>query len=149
MYWQTMSGSDLLTALMQAPPNFHKVLMSVCLQTWVPPSMPGQPQPLLPPTAPVNPSPPPPPGYPPATPAPAPSPSPEPAGPRQFEVRNRQMIPEVVTAMNGHSFQIHTLFSRGRSPPLHSDIRPMCSVYHLRGRCFQYLLTSILPYCIE
>ena len=141
MYWQTMSGSDLPTALTQAPPNFHEVLMSVCLQTWVPPSMPGQPQPLLPPTAPANPSPsmgsgslPGAPAPPPVL-APAPAPAPAPSGPRQFEIRNERTIPEVVSAMNGRSFQIRTLFGRGRSPPAHSDGRPMCCVYHLRGRC--------------
>ena len=134
MYWQTMSSADLPTALTLAPPNFQEVLMSVCLQTWVPPSMPGQPPSLPPPTTPTNPSPPAGPGTPAPAPAPAPGSAPAPA-PRQVEVRNDRMIPEVVTAMNGRSFQIRTLFGRGRSPPAHSDGRPMCCVYHLRGRC--------------
>ena len=135
LYWQSLSAADASTALMLTPPNFQELLMSVNLQSWVPPTMPGQSMlPSLqhgrttnPPAAPAPaPSP---------SPAPAPAPAPGPAAPRQVEVRNPRIIPEIASAMQGRTFRIRDLFDRSNRPPNHADGRPMCCVYHLLGRC--------------
>ena len=118
--------------------------MSVSLQTWIPPSMPGQVAPLggIAPGAmggggaqpPANPAPAP-------SPAPAPAPSPSPgstsgASPaQQREVWNNNVVPDIAAAMNRRSFQLRTLFGCGRPPPQHTNGRQMCCTYHLRGRC--------------
>ena len=146
VYWQSMAGALPAAALLQPPPNFTELLMSVSIQTWIPPSMPGQAPPLGGLTAgsiPGNPFTPLPSNPPPAAPPPAtPTSSAPPGGnrdgnppPRQYEVRNSNVIPEVAAAMEGRVFQIRTLFGRGRPPPQHTDGRPMCCTYHLRGRC--------------
>ena len=139
LYWQSMSTSSAADALLLPPPNFHELLMSVSLQSWMPPAMLGQTTPLgslVPPAAPTPP---------PTNPAPR-----QPAAPggvsggsgettegstRQFEVRNNHLLPDVASAMQGRNFQLRTLFGRGRPPPQHADGRPMCCTYHLRGRC--------------
>ena len=144
LYWQTMAGATSSNARILAPPNFQELMMSVSLQSWIPPAMPGQVAPLggltpgfmsggvQPPVAPApRPAP---------SPAPAPSPPTGPAAggaapPAQHEVRNSNVLPDIAAAMNGRSFQLRTLFGRGRPPPQHADGRPMCCTYHLRGRC--------------
>ena len=148
LYWQAMAGSTPSSAMIIPPPNFQELLMSVSLQTWIPPSMPGQVAPLralsaggsggIPPNAPAM-------GHVPSpSPAPAPAPAPAPptgtttgdgTSPQQHEVRNSGVLPDIASAMNGRSFQLRTLFGRGRPPPQHADGRPMCCTYHLRGRC--------------
>ena len=132
LYWQSLAGASPSQALVLPPPNFQELLMSVNLQSWVPPTMPGQPAPL-PSGSPF-------PSGPSQAPAPAPSPAPAPAPgasdqPRQQEARNRNMLTEIVTAMQGRSFRIRDLFDRNNHPPSHGDGRPMCCVYHLLGRC--------------
>ena len=147
LYWQAVSSASFADALLIQPPNLLKLLMSVSLQSWVPPTMPGQapaPEGLIgsggrPAGAPPQPSG----GVLPPAPSPAPSPSPAPApgapapapAPAQQEVRNSNMIQEVANAMRGRSFQIRRLFGRGVTPPTHTDGRPMCCTFHLRGRC--------------
>ena len=134
VYWQSLSGASTAHALVIPPPNFHELLMSVNLQSWVPPTMPGQRTPLpsgLPGSLSSSPAP---------APAPVPSPSPAPAPadqppPRQREVRNTNMLPAVSSAMQGRSFRIRDLFDRNNHPPTHADGRPMCCVFHLLGRC--------------
>ena len=68
-----MAGAMPAAALIMPPPNFTELLMSVSIQSWIPPAMPGQ-VPLLggltPGTLPGNPHPPPPSG--PTHPAPLP-----------------------------------------------------------------------------
>ena len=147
LYWQAMAGSTPSNALIIPPPNFQELLMSVSLQTWIPPAMPGQVTPLgglgvgglgraLPNTPPQGQAPSPTPA-----PAPAPGPAPGPSPPGgtgstpQREVRNNGVLPDLAAAMNGRTFQLRTLFGRGRPPPQHDDGRPMCCTYHLRGRC--------------
>ena len=138
-----MAGATASNARILPPPNFQELLVSVSLQSWIPPSMPGQVAALggftpgatgggaQPPTVPSpNPAP---------SPAPAPSP---PLGPatggatlaQQYEVRNNNILPDLAAAMNGCNFQLRTLFGR-RRPLQHADGRPMCCTYHLRGRC--------------
>ena len=121
LYWQSLSGADSSTALVLLPPNFQELLMSVNLQSWLPPTMPGQSilpnlqrgRPSNPPAAPAPaPSP---------APAPAPAPAPGPAAPRQVEVRNPRVIPEIATAMQGRTFRIRDLFDRSNRPPNHTD----------------------------
>ena len=137
LYWQSIASTSTADALLLPPPNFHELLTSVSLQSWIPPSMPGQTSPLVVPPQEV--------------PAPAPAnPSPRQPVPtggtsggagetegaaRQYEVRNNHLLPDVATAMQGRNFQLRTLFGRGRPPPQHADGRPMCCTYHLRGRC--------------
>ena len=146
LHWQAMAGATASNARILAPPNFQELLMSISLQSWIPPSMPGQVAPLggltpgatgggaQPPMAPLpKPAP---------SPAPSPSPSP-PLGPvmggatpaPQHEVRNNNVLPDLAAAMNGRKFQLRTLFGRGQSPPQHADCRCMCCTYHLQGRC--------------
>ena len=138
LYWQTMASATAAGALLLLPPNFHKLLTSVSLQSWIPPSMPGQATSLG--------------NLAPGTPSPPPvSPSPrQPAAPGgamggngkagdgttyQYEVRNSNLLPDVAVAMQGRNFQLRTLFRRGRPPPQHTNGRPMCCTYHLWGRC--------------
>ena len=139
-----MAGATASNAQILPPPNFQELLMSVSLQSWIPPSMPGQATPLgglasgptgggvQPPTAPSpNPA---------QSPAPAPSPPLVPAAgaatpAQQHEVRNNSVLPDIAAAMNGRTFQLCTLFGRGRPPPQHANGCPMCCMYHLRGRC--------------
>ena len=143
LYWQAMAGSTPSNALILPPPNFQELLMSVSLQSWIPPSMPGQATPLIGHTVdgsgvlPAHT-----PGHTPVVPSPAPAPAPAPApgsggtsSEQQREVRNNNVLPDIAAAMNGRSFQLRTLFGRGRPPPQHADGRPMCCTYHLRGRC--------------
>ena len=131
LYWQSLSGATAAQALVLPPPNFQELLMSVNLQSWVPPSMPGQSTPVPAPSSLPGPAP-----VPAPTPAPAPAPAPaDSGGSRQREVRNNNMVPEVVTAMRGRSFRIRDLFDRNNHPPSHEDGRPMCCVYHIFGRC--------------
>ena len=135
-----MASASTAGALILPPPNFHELLTSVSLQSWIPPSMPGQTSPMGS-MAPLAPS----------TPAPGPSPNPrQPTVPggtaggsgdgaegsaRQYEVRNNNLLPDIAEAMRGRSFQLRTLFGRGRPPPQHADGQPMCCTYHLRERC--------------
>ena len=42
LYWQSMASSSASDALLLPPPNFHKLLMLVSLQSWMPPSLTGQ-----------------------------------------------------------------------------------------------------------
>ena len=142
LYWQAMAGSTPSSALILPPPNFQELLMSVSLQTWISPSMPGQVTPLIGhatdgramPSHVPAPSPAP-------SPALAPSPAPAPGSTggatpgQQHKVRNSNVLPDIAAAMNGRNFQLRTLFGRGRPPPQHTDGRPMCCTYHLRGRC--------------
>ena len=126
--------------LIMPPPNFTELLMSVSIQSWIPPAMPGQVPPLGGLTTGSltgNPFAPPPIG-----PSPAAKPPAMPGGnndgsqlPHQYKVQNPSMIPEIVAAMEGRLFQIRTLFGQGRPPPQHSDSRPMCCTYHLHGQC--------------
>ena len=140
LYWQSIASSSANDALLVPPPNFHELLMSVSLQTWIPPSMPGQTPSLgstLPPGTPSSP--------PPANPVPRPPATPSggaggndgsgDGASRQYEVRNPNLLPDVSSAMQGRNFQLRILFGRGRPPPQHADGRPMCCTYHLRGRC--------------
>ena len=145
LYWQAVSSASFADALLIQPPNLLELLMSVSLQSWVPPMMPGQhpsregligssgrpssmpPQPsggVAPPVPGLAPSP-----------SPAPTPGAPPSAPVQQEVRNNNMVQEVATAMRGRSFQTRRLFGRGVTPPTHSDGRPMCCTFHLRGQC--------------
>ena len=143
LYWQSMAAATTAGAHILPPPNFHELLTSVSLQSWIPPSMPGQTSPLggLNPGAPSQP---------PVRPVPTSNPPSAPAqggtagggsetgeGPagQQYEVRNSNLLPDVASAMQGRSFQLRILFGRGRPPPQHADGRPMCCTYHLRGRC--------------
>ena len=138
LYWQSMASATSAGALLLPPPNFHELLTSVSLQSWIPPSMPGQVTPMgsLPPSAPPQP---------PTNPSPRPPAAPSggtgggsgsgDGGTRQYEVRNSNIPRDIVSAMEGRNFQLRTLFGRGRPPPQHTDGRPMCCTYHLRGRC--------------
>ena len=143
LYWQSMASATTAGALLLPPPNFHELLTSVSLQSWIPPSMPGQVTPLgnlspsAPPQSPTNPAP--------RQPV-APSGGTGSGGgsggggsgdggTRQYEVRNSNISPDIAAAMEGRNFQLRTLFGRGRPPPQHADGRPMCCTYHLQGRC--------------
>ena len=145
VYWQSMAGALPAAALIMPPPNFTELIMSVSIQSWIPPAMPGQVPSLgglTPGSLPGIPS-----SSPPSNPSPSAPPPSTPAGgptggntdgsqpPHQFEVRNPNMLPEITAAMEGRVFQIRILFGRGRPPPQHLDGRPMCCTYHLRGRC--------------
>ena len=152
-YWQQVSmATDATTAALIPAPDFQGLLGSLLVQSWVRPSMPGiQPTTVLgldqlhhpamrgltpgraPPDAPrggTAPNP---------APAPAPPPSPAPGSaagtPRQIDVQNPSVTPEIASAMEGRTFRIAGLFNREHRPPKHDDGRDMCCAYHMRGRC--------------
>ena len=138
LYWQALSSASAANALIIPPPNFQELLMSVSLQSWIPPSMPGQAAPMgnvLPGAPPQQPSS--------SLGTPGPSPSNPSTGTgdssgtpaRQYEVRNNNVLPDVAAAMQGRKFQLRTLFGHGRPSPQHAYGRPMCCTYHLLGRC--------------
>ena len=66
--------------------------------------------------------------------APALAPAGAPAAPRQINVQNPSVNPEVAAAMEGHTFCIAGLFNWEHRPPKHDDGRDMCCAYHMRGR---------------
>ena len=132
-----MLAFSAFSTLILPPPNFQDLLMSVSLQSWIPPSMPGQTAPLgslapgVPPAQPIGES---------VNPRPAPALNNTcgvngdsgGASPHQYKVRNNSLLPDVVAAIQGCNFQLRSLFGHRRPPPQHAGSQPM---YHLRGRC--------------
>jgi hypothetical protein len=134
VYFQSIDTMNSAEARLIPPPNFVDLLVSIRVQSWVPPIMPQVPAlPIVP--APAAPSAGPPlpcvpTAAPPSTPAPA-----VPDASREW-IANPAVNPEIKAAMEGRTFQIRELFSDTVRPPTTSLGHPICCSYHLRGFCF-------------
>ena len=144
VYFQTVDTMSAAEARLVPPPNLVDLLISIRVQSWVPPIMPQVPAlpaasaPVAPvaarPAAPLPRA---------SAPGPAPAPAPAPASgasaapPVSRErVTNPSVHPDIRAAMEGRQFQIRELFSDTVRPPTTSSGQPICCSYHMRGHCF-------------
>ena len=140
VYFQSIDTMNAAEARLIPPPNLVELLVSIRVQSWVPPIMPQvptlPPAPVAPPAAPPAAGPQPRPRIPlPAVPG-APAPAPAVPDPSRERVANPAVNPEIKAAMEGRHFQIRELFSDTVRPPTTSAGHPICCSYHFRGYCF-------------
>ena len=142
VYFQSIDTMNLAEARLIPPPSLVELLVSIRVQSWVPPIMPQVPtlpiDPVPPPTVPAAPSagPPRPHGVPTAVPPSAPAPTPAVPDVSRERIANPAVNPEIKAAMEGRHFQIRELFSDTVRPPTTSSAHPICCFYQLRGYCF-------------
>ena len=144
VYFQSIDTMSAAEARLVPPPNLVGLLVSIRVQSWVPPIMPRVPTlpsvPVAPPAAAPAPAAGPQPRprlLVPAVPGGAPAPAPAVPDPSREQVTtNPAVIPEIKAAMEGRHFQIRELFSDTGRPPTTSAGHPICCSYHLRGYCF-------------
>ena len=134
VYFQSVDTMNSAEARLVPPPNFVDLLVSIRVQSWVPPIMPQVPAlPIAP--VPAAPSAGPPLPRVPTAAAPPSAQAPAPAVPAE-RIVNPAVNPEIKAAMEGRTFQIRDLFSATVRPPTTSSGQPICCSYHLRGFCF-------------